>query len=91
VSSPLTSLQILSTERVYVEHLEFLVKEVIVPLRSAVGTNNQILTDPEIRYIFSETESILNYNRHLLVQLEERVSKWSVSQKLGMYSSEKEK
>eukprot|EP00026_Physarum_polycephalum_P003301 Phypoly_transcript_03311.p1 GENE.Phypoly_transcript_03311~~Phypoly_transcript_03311.p1 ORF type:complete len:722 (+),score=144.11 Phypoly_transcript_03311:157-2322(+) len=75
--------EILSTERVYVEHLEFLVKEVILPLRSAVGTSSQILTDPEIRVIFSETESILNYNRHLLLQLEERVSKWSVSQRLG--------
>jgi hypothetical protein len=75
--------EILSTERVYVEHLGFLVKEVIVPLRAVLGTSNQILTDPEIRAIFSETESILNYNRHLLDQLEVRVSKWSVSQRLG--------
>jgi hypothetical protein len=75
--------EILSTERVYVEHLDFLVKEVIMPLRAVVGTNNQILSDAEIRAIFSETESILNYNRHLLQQLEERVTKWSVSQKLG--------
>jgi predicted metal-dependent peptidase len=69
---------------VYVEHLEFLVKEVLLPLRNVVGTSNQILTETEIRAIFSETESILNYNRLLLVQLEERVPKWSVSQKLGM-------
>jgi len=66
---------------VYVEHLEFLVKEVLIPLREP--HKEQILTEVEIRAIFSETESVLNYNRLLLVQLEERVKKWSVSQRLG--------
>lgn len=76
--------EILSTERVYVEHLEFLVKEVLQPLRLSIDTSNPpVLTEVEIRAIFSETESILNYNRLLLVQLEERVAKWSVSQRLG--------
>lgn len=73
--------EILSTERVYVEHLEFLVKEVLHPLRD--NHKEQILTEVEIRAIFSETESILNYNKLLLLQLEERVAKWSVSQRLG--------
>lgn len=73
--------EILTTERVYVEHLEFLVKEVLHPLRD--NHKDQILTETEIRAIFSETESILNYNKLLLLQLEERVAKWSVSQRLG--------
>lgn len=63
------------------EHLDFLVKEVLTPLRDT--HKEQILTETEIRAIFSETESILNYNKLLLLQLEERVAKWSVSQRLG--------
>ncbi len=77
-------MQILSTERVYVANLEFLVREVLNPLRASVDSSNPILTENEIRTIFSEIESILNYNRLLLKQLEERVAKWSVSQKLGI-------
>lgn len=75
--------EILSTERVYVEHLEFMFKHILQPLRTAVEANNPILTDNEIRLIFSETEVLLNYNRLLLVQLEQRVLKWNVHQCLG--------
>lgn len=75
--------EILSTERVYVEHLEFLFKYVLQPLRLALENNNPILPENEIRAIFSETEVILNYNRLLLVQLEQRVGKWNVHQCLG--------
>lgn len=75
--------EILDTERVYVEHLEFLFKCVLVPLRAAVEANNPIISDNEIRVIFNETEVLLNYNRLLLVQLEQRVGKWNVHQCLG--------
>lgn len=75
--------EILSTERVYVEHLKFLVEECLVPLRKSLSSSSPILTDVEIRAIFSETESILNYNKLLLAELETRVEKWSVSQRLG--------
>lgn len=75
--------EILSTERVYVEHLEFLFKNILLPLRAAAEANNPIISDNEIRAIFNETESLLNYNRLLLVQLEQRVGKWNVQQCLG--------
>jgi hypothetical protein len=68
---------------VYVEHLEFLFKQVLQPLRAALESGNPILSDNEIRAVFSETEVLLNYNRLLLVQLEERVGKWNVHQCLG--------
>ena len=67
------------------EHLEFMLKHILQPLRNALDTNNPILTENEIRAIFSETEVLLNYNSLLLVQLEQRVEKWNVHQCLGEY------
>jgi len=75
--------EIYSTEKVYVEHLEFVFKQILLPLRNSQDTNNPILTEIEIRAIFSELEVLLNYNNLLLVQLEQRVAKWGVHQRLG--------
>lgn len=75
--------EILSTERVYVEHLEFLFKNILLPLRAAAESNSPIISENEIRAIFNETESLLNYNRLLLEKLEQRVGKWNVHQCLG--------
>eukprot|EP01111_Echinosteliopsis_oligospora_P009558 TRINITY_DN2823_c0_g1_i1.p1 TRINITY_DN2823_c0_g1~~TRINITY_DN2823_c0_g1_i1.p1 ORF type:complete len:446 (+),score=91.59 TRINITY_DN2823_c0_g1_i1:687-2024(+) len=75
--------EILSTERVYVESLQYVVTEVLRPLRAAEKSGGSILTDIEIRAIFSEMDAILGLNTLLLQDLESRVASWNVHQRLG--------
>lgn len=70
--------ELLSTEVTYVENLNIVVKVFIQPLKK-----DSILTQEELNKIFSNIETILNFNACMLVRLEERISNWSVHQCLG--------
>eukprot|EP01113_Clastostelium_recurvatum_P035747 TRINITY_DN5015_c0_g1_i2.p1 TRINITY_DN5015_c0_g1~~TRINITY_DN5015_c0_g1_i2.p1 ORF type:complete len:810 (-),score=195.49 TRINITY_DN5015_c0_g1_i2:112-2541(-) len=76
--------EILSTERTYVTSLSWICQNVLTPLRTAAATSSPIISENEIRFIFSTLDVILNYNQLLLSDLELRVGKgWTPHQRLG--------
>lgn len=64
--------ELLETEQRYVEFLTILVDHGIVPLR-----NEKILSDSEIRTVFSNVETILQFHRIFLEDLKKRIDSWN--------------
>lgn len=77
--------EILSTERLYVNQLFELVHHFLHPLRDANASGKPILSDAEIRQIFSTVEIILATNKDLLeAPLVKRVEQqWHPNQMIG--------
>lgn len=76
--------EIYTSESSYIDGLKTLVDIFLVPCRQNVQSSNRpFLSEGNIREIFSDVEMILNFNSNLLVQLEERVMKWTIQQTVG--------
>lgn len=77
--------EILSTERLYVNQLFELVHHFLHPLRDANAAGKPIISDPEIRQIFSTVEIILATNKDMLeAPLVKRVEQqWHPNQLVG--------
>ncbi|KAL6076105.1 putative mitochondrial DNA polymerase I protein C [Balamuthia mandrillaris] len=70
-----------STEEAYVTQLEQMVEAFVIPLRQAVAQKQPIITEAEIRTIFSTIEIIVATNRSLLTELTRVVKdKWHPNQ-----------
>ncbi|KAI8058079.1 Dbl homology domain-containing protein [Syncephalis plumigaleata] len=68
------AMEILDTERTYVERLTILLEQFRDPLAAKVGKPGQILTDAAIQEIFKHLEPILHFHRELLQRLESRIN-----------------
>jgi hypothetical protein len=68
------AMEILDTERTYVERLTILLEQFRDPLVAKVGKPDQILTDAAIQEIFKHLEPILHFHRELLQRLESRIN-----------------
>jgi len=53
------------------------------PLKAALGTTNEIITDKDYNVLFPNVEIIVNLNSELLTALQERFANWSQHQKIG--------
>jgi len=74
--------EILKTEESYVDCLKLIVEHFLVPLREA-AKKNQLITQDQVKTIFSVVEVIYNFQREILMKLTERMKSWSYEQKLG--------
>eukprot|EP01114_Cavostelium_apophysatum_P021037 TRINITY_DN7224_c0_g1_i1.p1 TRINITY_DN7224_c0_g1~~TRINITY_DN7224_c0_g1_i1.p1 ORF type:complete len:1132 (-),score=325.55 TRINITY_DN7224_c0_g1_i1:11-3007(-) len=74
-----TAVDILNSERNYVESLRILVKHFLIPFRSQRGTTTPI-TEEDVRQIFGDIEMILQFNVRLLEQFSSRIKSWNVNQ-----------
>ncbi|KAL6071820.1 Spore wall protein 2 [Balamuthia mandrillaris] len=72
--------ELLATEKTYVNSLETVVKQVIVPLKK---TSLNVLTQDEIDQVFLNTEQILAHHQRFLSLLERRIENWNDDSKLG--------
>lgn len=63
--------EIFETEKTYVDNLQTLV-EIVVDLKSLVGTKNEVLTASQIKIMFGTIEPILGCNLQLLELLREQ-------------------
>ncbi|KAH3767673.1 guanine nucleotide exchange factor [Pelomyxa schiedti] len=70
--------EILSSEECYVEELQILVDTVMEPLRAS-----KIISEDDIKSIFSDVAIIRSVNESLLATLRSRIAKWNKTQKLG--------
>eukprot|EP00005_Dracoamoeba_jomungandri_P006538 CAMPEP_0174275202 /NCGR_PEP_ID=MMETSP0439-20130205/59698_1 /TAXON_ID=0 /ORGANISM="Stereomyxa ramosa, Strain Chinc5" /LENGTH=1210 /DNA_ID=CAMNT_0015367285 /DNA_START=30 /DNA_END=3662 /DNA_ORIENTATION=+ len=75
--------EILDTEVQYVSDLRLVVDEFLKPLRKAVADGSPILSEPEIRTIFSTIEIIVTINGEFLEGLKERMENWHPNLILG--------
>ena len=74
----------MTTEKSYVNSLEQLEKNYIKPLKVLASTpNNAILSQDQLGGIFSNLQQIIVLNNKFLVDLEERLGKWSENPCLG--------
>jgi hypothetical protein len=70
--------EIYDTECAYVNSLELLMKIFLKPLRE-----KQIITEQQTRRIASETETILNFQKVFLSELEPLIANWTADSMLG--------
>eukprot|EP01087_Luapelamoeba_hula_P017914 TRINITY_DN569_c1_g1_i1.p1 TRINITY_DN569_c1_g1~~TRINITY_DN569_c1_g1_i1.p1 ORF type:complete len:808 (-),score=160.74 TRINITY_DN569_c1_g1_i1:172-2595(-) len=77
------SRELLSTEEYYLNQLRMVVEVFVLPLKKAAETGRPILSEAEIRAIFSTIEVIVRINTELLQQLKSRTRDWGPNQKLG--------
>ncbi|CAG8488388.1 3451_t:CDS:10 [Diversispora eburnea] len=68
------ALEIINTERNYVDCLLLIQNLFLDPLRKSLRTENQILTKKSIKDLFANILDIINVNSELLKRLEERVA-----------------
>eukprot|EP01103_Thecamoeba_quadrilineata_P005689 TRINITY_DN1545_c0_g1_i1.p1 TRINITY_DN1545_c0_g1~~TRINITY_DN1545_c0_g1_i1.p1 ORF type:complete len:241 (+),score=63.09 TRINITY_DN1545_c0_g1_i1:88-810(+) len=77
------ALEILETERNYIKNLNILIGLYVLPLRTIVGTEDEIVGEEELRKIFSNVELLVKINSELLHQLHTRMENWSETQLIG--------
>jgi hypothetical protein len=81
------AMEIVSTERHYINCLQMMTQEYFQPLREMAkdknGALNHTLNDNMLKTIFSNIEVILNINSILLKKLQQRGDNWHVDQKIG--------
>eukprot|EP01006_Ploeotia_vitrea_P047592 TRINITY_DN67142_c7_g14_i1.p1 TRINITY_DN67142_c7_g14~~TRINITY_DN67142_c7_g14_i1.p1 ORF type:complete len:1084 (-),score=615.57 TRINITY_DN67142_c7_g14_i1:57-3308(-) len=77
-------LEMLSTEKTYVEdNLEWLVNGYIIPIRvHANSEENRILSTEDLAVVFSDIETIYQFNRQMLNELDERLAEFDVDSTL---------
>lgn len=62
----------------YVRILDYMVNLFLRPIRE-----NELMTEMEIRAVFSNVESILMLNTTLLDETKERMENWDMEQRIG--------
>ena len=75
--------EIVSTEESYLGKISMLIEVVVDPLKKMVGTEKSILSDDEIRTIFSDLKIIIGYKSLILPRLNERISQWTNQSVVG--------
>lgn len=75
--------EILSTEENYVKTLREVVEHFVRPLKEAVARGKPIISNDEIKTIFSHIQIILGYNDALLEDLRKKTSSWHPYQMIG--------
>jgi len=76
--------EILQTEQSYVMHLAFVSECYIMPLMQALRTNKPIISEIEIKKVFSDWNAISEFHYKMLKpEIQARVEKWSPTQILG--------
>ncbi len=58
-------------------------KVFISPLEESAATDKPILSKAQIRQLFSDIKMILNFNRGLLAEIEQRVQNWYANSRIG--------
>eukprot|EP01133_Synstelium_polycarpum_P001168 gene1168-1339_t len=75
--------ELTKTEVEYLARLTFLRDKVLKDLREAISKGSPIISEEEIRAIFSELEAIINTNTLLLQELNSRVNDWNPDTLIG--------
>jgi len=55
----------------------------MLPIKAAMGTQNEIISEEDYAKLFPNVEIIVNLNSELLSALQERIESWSPHQKIG--------
>lgn len=66
----------LTTERTYVENLELMVREYLVPLRAKACEPRAFITPETVATLFSNVEALIPVHKEFLAKLEERLAEW---------------
>lgn len=77
------ALQLYQSEETYVEKLRVIVQNFLLPLREQSGTSYFVLTEEDIKLVFSNVEQILEAHVSFLSSLKNRVDHWDNEVKLG--------
>eukprot|EP01103_Thecamoeba_quadrilineata_P018868 TRINITY_DN7422_c0_g1_i1.p1 TRINITY_DN7422_c0_g1~~TRINITY_DN7422_c0_g1_i1.p1 ORF type:complete len:545 (-),score=73.96 TRINITY_DN7422_c0_g1_i1:77-1711(-) len=75
--------EILETEKLYVKNLKILIGLYVQPLKATIRTPEAIVTEEDMKRLFSNIETILNVNTEFLICLENRINDWNDNQLLG--------
>uniref|UniRef100_A0A7S4PB18 DH domain-containing protein n=1 Tax=Paramoeba aestuarina TaxID=180227 RepID=A0A7S4PB18_9EUKA len=68
--------EMVDTEQTYVSTLETIFYKFELPMRAAVAQEKEIITEDEMKTIFSSCEVILGFSSHLLQRLKDRYEEW---------------
>lgn len=68
--------EVLTTEKTYAQSLETLVHSFMVPLQIAAQTDEPIISQASIDKIFSTVQTVFDFNRKLLADLDARMTEW---------------
>mmetsp|Transcript_981 Transcript_981/g.1642 ORF Transcript_981/g.1642 Transcript_981/m.1642 type:complete len:473 (-) Transcript_981:595-2013(-) len=75
--------EIVATEKTYVQGLAIILNLYHGPLEEARKNNQIELNDLDMKNLFPEIRTIYNYNKDLLLRLQERLEKWKWTQTIG--------
>lgn len=79
------AVELLVTERTYVEGLSMLVKKYMNPMQAASQAKKPVITPEQVKVIFSIAETLSSYHTMLLEGLERRITQWSNETCIGEY------
>jgi RhoGEF domain len=79
------AVEILVTERSYVESLNMMLKKYMNPMAAASRAKSAVVTEREVNDIFSITSMLHTYHSMLLEGLERRVTQWGPETLIGDY------
>jgi len=75
--------ELLTTEKKYINNLNRIITIFLLPLRDKAQSKDKILSVDEINGIFLNIETIFGIHKTFLQDFEDRISKWSDTQKIG--------
>jgi hypothetical protein len=78
----------LKTESEFLKALEDVLKHYVLPLREAISTQRPVISEAEVRSIFSITDMIYNINKSFLEKIKNRLKGWSHESVIGDVFSE---
>ena len=75
--------ELFQTEQTYLRTLTILAEDLQRPLEEAVQIGRPIISESDIRSVFSSVGIIRNYNKYFLERLAPRVAGWEEHQQIG--------